>query len=145
MKALQSDSVNLHSLLTSTDELSTLRPVISSTVKQNINTKVMLLSLSLWGLLLWFEQQHVPVECGWNHWCSFCLCCVAFSTQHRVPKVTGWLTRSNTASVINIWAARCCLSSPFMLLWSSFLLLGQMPGHVMLFETRSLRWSTISN
>lgn len=37
-----------------------------------------------------------------------------FHPPPRVPRATGWLTDTKAAPLINIWAARSCLSSPFM-------------------------------
>lgn len=61
---------------------------------------------------------------------------------HPPPSPTGWLrlTISKTAPLINIWAARRCLSSPSMSWGSPFLSLGQVPGHGGLFEARLPRW-----
>lgn len=152
MKTWKSDIMVLYGLLTSTDQPSTLGP----SPGMRHQGKLSRTSIQRWCSSLALSPRTAAVIEAAASTCrmwlesdkpasSFSLCCVAFSTHHRVPWVTGWLTSSKTAPLINIWAAQRCLSSPFMSLGSPFLSLGQMPGHAGLFEACLLRWSTTTS
>lgn len=124
---------------------SILRDASSSSAEQNVNTKVRLsprtptvieAAASTSGMQI--ESDKLASSCS--------LCCVAFSTHHRVPRATDWLRLTSSNSHTDQYLSSSALPErPIHVIRVPIPLAGQVPGHAGLFEACLLRWSSTSS